>query len=150
MILNALDGKALPVYGDGKQVRDWLYVEDHASAIWLALTRGRIGETYNIGGLNERTNIEIVETICSVLDRKSPRPDGKSYATQVAYVADRPGHDRRYAIDSKKIRSELGWKPRETFDTGIEKTITWYLNNLDWAGEITAKKYGRERLGVVV
>lgn len=148
MILNALDGKALPVYGDGQQVRDWLYVEDHASAIWLALTRGRLGETYNIGGLNERTNIEIVERVCSVLDRNSPRPDGKSYSNQITYVADRPGHDRRYAIDSTKIRRELGWQPKENFDTGIEKTIKWYLSNLAWAGEITTKKYGRERLGV--
>jgi dTDP-glucose 4,6-dehydratase len=148
MILNALDGKPLPVYGDGQQIRDWLYVEDHASAIWLALNRGRIGATYNIGGLNERTNIEIVQRICSVLDCKSPRPDGKSYAAQITYVADRPGHDRRYAIDSTRIRSELGWQPKETFDTGIEKTIKWYLDNLDWANDITLKKYGRERLGV--
>ena len=148
MILNALDGKALPIYGDGRQIRDWLYVEDHAAAIWLVLTKGRVGETYNIGGLNERTNLEIVNRICSILDRKSPRVDGISYATQITYVADRPGHDRRYAIDSTKIRSELGWSPRQNFDTGIEKTIDWYLAHRSWSTDITNKKYARERLGI--
>ena len=147
MILNALEGKPLPVYGDGLQIRDWLYVEDHAAAIWLVLQRGRVGETYNIGGLNEQPNIDIVKTVCALLDRKSPRPDGKSYATQIAYVADRPGHDRRYAIDCTKLQRELGWSPRESFATGIEKTVDWYLTHRAWAADITAKKYARERLG---
>ena len=147
VILNALEGKPLPVYGDGMQIRDWLYVEDHAAAIWLVLTQGRVGETYNIGGLNERPNIEIVKRICALLDRKSPRRDGLSYEKQITYVADRPGHDRRYAIDSAKLRRELGWKPRENFDTGIEKTVDWYLKNRAWAADITSKKYARERLG---
>ena len=149
MILNALEGKPLPVYGDGRQVRDWLYVEDHATAIWLALTRGRPGETYNVGGLNERANIDIVKRICCLLDRKSPRPDGRSHAEQIVHVADRPGHDRRYAIDSTKIRRELGWSPREDFETGIEKTVDWYLGHRGWAAEITARRYARERLGTM-
>jgi dTDP-glucose 4,6-dehydratase len=150
IILNALEDKPLPVYGDGQQIRDWLYVEDHATAIWLALTKGRVGETYNIGGLNERPNLEIVNRICSILDRKSPRADGKSYAAQITFVADRPGHDRRYAIDSTKIRRELGWSPNEDFETGIEKTVDWYLLHQRWSTEITAKKYSRERLGIHV
>ena len=148
MILNALEGKPLPVYGDGQQIRDWLYVEDHAAAIWLVLARGRLGETYNIGGLNEKPNIEIVNTICELLDQKSPRTDGKSYKTQITYVADRPGHDRRYAIDCAKLQRELGWKPVENFSTGIEKTVDWYLQHRGWAADITSKKYARERLGV--
>jgi len=148
MILNALEGKPLPIYGDGQQIRDWLYVEDHATAIWLALTKGRVGETYNVGGLNERPNLEIVNRICSILDRRSPRADGKSYAAQITYVADRPGHDRRYAIDSTKIRRELGWCPQEDFETGIEKTVDWYLTHRSWSTDITAKKYSRERLGI--
>lgn len=148
MILNALEGKSLPVYGDGMQIRDWLYVEDHAAAIWLVLRKGRIGETYNIGGLNEKPNIEIVHTICDLLDQKSPRADGKSYRTQITHVADRPGHDRRYAIDCRKIQSELGWAPRENFRSGIEKTVDWYLTHREWASDITTKKYARERLGV--
>ena len=147
VILNALEGKPLPVYGDGRQIRDWLYVEDHAAAIWLVLQKGRVGETYNIGGLNEKPNIEIVRTICALLDRKAPRADGKSYDAQITYVADRPGHDRRYAIDSGKIRAELGWQPAENFATGIAKTVDWYLDHRDWAADITAKKYARERLG---
>jgi dTDP-glucose 4,6-dehydratase len=150
MILNALEGKPLPVYGDGMQIRDWLYVEDHATAIWTVLQRGRVGETYNIGGWNEKPNIEIVQTICALLDRKSPRADGRSYATQITHVQDRPGHDRRYAIDATKIHRELGWKPQETFATGIEKTVDWYLTHRDWAADITAKKYSRERLGTKV
>jgi dTDP-glucose 4,6-dehydratase len=149
VILNALEDKPLPVYGDGQQIRDWLYVEDHATALWLALTKGRVGETYNIGGLNERPNLEIVKRICSILDRKSPRPDGQSYSCRITYVADRPGHDRRYAIDSAKIRNELGWTPKENFDTGIEKTVDWYLEHRSWSAEITAKKYSRERLGTL-
>jgi len=148
VILNALEGKNLPVYGDGMQIRDWLYVEDHAAAIWLVLRKGRIGETYNIGGLNEKPNIEIVHTICDLLDRKSPRADGKSYRSQITHVADRPGHDRRYAIDCRKLQSALGWAPRENFATGIDKTVDWYLTHREWAADITSKKYARERLGV--
>jgi dTDP-glucose 4,6-dehydratase len=147
MILNALDGKLLPVYGDGQQVRDWLYVEDHVQAIWLGLTKGLVGKTYNVGGFNERANLEIVIKICAILDRKCPRADGKSYALQISNVADRPGHDRRYAIDSAKIRSELGWLPTQNFDTGIEKTVDWYLAHRGWSAEITERKYARERLG---
>jgi dTDP-glucose 4,6-dehydratase len=130
------------------QIRDWLYVEDHAAAIWLVLQKGRLGETYNIGGLNEKPNIEIVNTICALLDQKSPRADGKTYASQITYVADRPGHDRRYAIDCTKLQSELGWAPKENFTTGIAKTVDWYLTHRSWAADITAKKYARERLGV--
>jgi dTDP-glucose 4,6-dehydratase len=122
-------------------------VEDHATAIWLVLQRGRIGETYNVGGLNEKPNIEIVKTICALLDQKSPRASGGNYAQQITYVADRPGHDRRYAIDCAKLRAELGWAPRENFATGIAKTVDWYLAHREWAAEITSKKYARERLG---
>jgi dTDP-glucose 4,6-dehydratase len=147
VILNALEGKPLPVYGDGMQIRDWLYVEDHAAAIWLVLQRGHIGETYNIGGLNEQPNIEIVRRICSLLDQKSPRADGQPYAKQITYVTDRPGHDRRYAIDCTKLQRELGWSPRESFATGIEKTVDWYLTHRDWAADITSKRYARQRLG---
>ena len=147
MILNALEGKPLPVYGDGMQIRDWLYVEDHAAAIWLVLQQGRVGETYNIGGLNEMPNIEIVRTICGLLDAKSPRADRQSYASQITYVADRPGHDRRYAINCSKLQRELGWKPRESFATGIAKTVDWYLANRPWAADITTRKYARQRLG---
>jgi dTDP-glucose 4,6-dehydratase len=147
IILNALDGKPLPVYGDGQQVRDWLFVEDHAQAIWLVLHRGRVGETYNVGGLNERPNLEVVRRICALLDRKSPRADGRSYSAQITNVADRPGHDRRYAIDCGKIRRELGWKPRESFETGLDRTVDWYLANRAWCADITAGKYQRQRLG---
>jgi dTDP-glucose 4,6-dehydratase len=147
MILNALDGKPLPVYGDGMQVRDWLYVEDHCSAIWLVLRKGRTGETYNVGGLSEKPNLDVVRGICAELDAKSPRPDGRSYAAQIAYVADRPGHDRRYAIDCGKLRGELGWKPLESFETGLEITVDWYLANRAWCDDITSRKYARERLG---
>ena len=147
MILNALDGKPLPVYGDGQQIRDWLFVEDHAAAIWLVLQKGRLGETYNVGGLNERANLDVVNTLCALLDAKSPRSDGSSYAAQITYVADRPGHDRRYAIDCSKIQSELGWSPRESFETGLAKTVDWYLSNRAWADEITKTRYSRERLG---
>ena len=150
MILNALEGKPLPVYGDGRQIRDWLYVEDHARAIWLVLLKGRIGETYNIGGLNEKPNIEIVQSICALLGKKAPRADGKPYESQITYVTDRPGHDRRYAIDCTKINRELGWKPAESFATGIAKTVDWYLQNRAWAADITARKYSRERLGTKV
>jgi dTDP-glucose 4,6-dehydratase len=147
MILNALEGKALPIYGDGMNIRDWLYVEDHCSGIWAALTKGTPGETYNIGGKNEKPNIEIVHTICDLLDQARPRADGQSYRTQKTYVKDRPGHDRRYAIDCSKIESELGWSPLETFESGIAKTVNWYLGNKKWCDAITAKKYARERLG---
>jgi len=147
VILNALEGKSLPVYGDGQQIRDWLYVEDHAAAIWLVLRDGRVGETYNIGGLSEKPNIEIVRTICALLDRKSPRSDSQSYAVQITYVSDRPGHDRRYAINCTKLQQELGWNPRESFSTGLEKTVDWYLTHREWAADITARKYARERLG---
>lgn len=148
MILNALEGKPLPVYGDGQQVRDWLYVEDHARGISLVLQRGRVGETYNIGGLNEQPNIAIVRNICALLDRKAPRADGRSYSAQITHVADRPGHDRRYAIDCSKIQRELGWAPQESFATGLEKTVDWYLAHRDWAADITATRYARDRLGV--
>ncbi len=147
MILNALDGKPLPVYGDGQQIRDWLYVEDHAAAVWLVLQRGRTGETYNVGGLNERANLDVVKTVCALLDAKSPRPDGASYTAQITYVADRPGHDRRYAIDCSKLQSELGWAPRESFETGLAKTVDWYLKNRSWTDDITQNRYNRERLG---
>ncbi len=147
MILNALEGKNLPIYGDGMNVRDWLYVTDHCTGIWTALIKGRLGETYNIGGKNEKPNIEIVDTICSLLDAKRPRADGKSYGTQKVFVKDRPGHDRRYAINCSKIESELGWTPSETFETGIAKTIDWYLENQDWCEQITSGKYQRQRLG---
>jgi dTDP-glucose 4,6-dehydratase len=147
IILNALDGKPLPVYGDGMQIRDWLYVGDHAAAIWLVLQRGRVGETYNVGGLNEQPNIEVVKRICSLLDQKSPRADGKSYTAQITHVTDRPGHDRRYAIDCAKIQRELGWQPNESFATGLEKTVDWYLAHRAWCEDITTKRYARERLG---
>lgn len=150
VILNALEQKPLPVYGDGMQIRDWLYVEDHAAAIWLVLQKGRVGETYNIGGLNEQPNIAIVKKICELLDQKSARADGQSYASQITYVKDRPGHDRRYAIDCTKLQKELGWAPRESFTTGIAKTVEWYLENRSWAADITSKKYARERLGTSV
>ena len=141
MIVNALAGKALPVYGDGMQVRDWLYVADHCSAIRRVLAAGRVGETYNIGGWNEKPNIDIVKTICKLLDELRPRSDGQSYASQISYVADRPGHDRRYAIDARKIEQELGWRPAETFDTGIRKTVAWYLQHPDWVAQIQSGAY---------
>lgn len=132
LILNALNGKPLPIYGDGQQVRDWLYVSDHCSAIREVLANGKLGETYNIGGWNEKTNIDVAKTICRILDELKPRVDGKSYAAQISFVKDRPGHDRRYAIDASKIKRELGWKPKETFDSGIKKTVQWYLDNPPW------------------
>jgi len=141
MIVNALAGKPLPVYGDGQQIRDWLYVGDHCSAIRRVLEAGRLGETYNIGGWNEKPNLDIVNTICSMLDRLRPRADGKPYSTQIAYVTDRPGHDRRYAIDARKIERELGWKPAETFDTGIAKTVQWYLDHADWVTRVQSGAY---------
>ena len=147
MILNALDGKPLPIYGDGGNVRDWLFVGDHCSAIARVLAAGRPGETYNVGGNHERTNLQIVDTLCAALDRLSPRADGRSYIEQRTFVADRPGHDRRYAINSTKLQAELGWTPSETFESGIDKTIRWYLDNRAWCERISVDKYGRERLG---
>jgi len=141
MIVNALAGKPLPVYGDGQQIRDWLYVGDHCSAIRRVLEAGGLGEVYNVGGWNEKPNLEIVHTVCALLDEKRPRADGKSYAEQIAYVTDRPGHDRRYAIDARKIERELGWKPAETFDTGIRKTVEWYLANADWVARVQSGAY---------
>ncbi len=140
MILNAREGKPLPVYGDGKNVRDWLYVEDHCEAIRTVLERGRVGETYNIGGWNEKPNIEIVETICQLVDEMAPVA-GKSRKDLITYVKDRPGHDRRYAIDARKIERELGWKPKETFETGIRKTVRWYLENEQWVRDVTSGSY---------
>jgi len=141
MIVNALAGKPLPVYGDGMQVRDWLYVKDHCSAIRRVLEAGAPGETYNVGGWNEMPNIEIVHRVCALLDELRPRADGRSYAVQVSHVKDRPGHDRRYAIDARKIERELGWKPAETFDTGIRKTVEWYLANGDWLANVQSGGY---------
>ena len=141
MIVNALAGKPLPVYGDGMQIRDWLYVKDHCSAIRQVLNAGRLGETYNIGGWNEKPNIEIVHTICELLDALRPRADGQSYKTQITYVKDRPGHDRRYAIDARKIEQELGWRPAETFETGIRKTVEWYLANGEWVTRVQSGAY---------
>lgn len=141
MIVNALAGKSLPIYGDGQQIRDWLYVKDHCSAIRRVLADGRLGEVYNIGGWNEKPNVEIVHTVCSLLDELRPKADGTSFTTQITYVKDRPGHDRRYAIDAGKIERELGWKPAETFDTGIKKTIEWYLANPDWVTHVQSGAY---------
>jgi dTDP-glucose 4,6-dehydratase len=141
MIVNALAGKPLPVYGDGMQIRDWLYVKDHCSAIRRVLEAGRLGETYNVGGWNEKPNIEIVHTVCKLLDELRPKQDGSSYATQITYVTDRPGHDRRYAIDARKLEAELGWKPAETFETGIRKTVEWYLANTDWVTQVQSGAY---------
>jgi dTDP-glucose 4,6-dehydratase len=141
MIVNALAGKSLPVYGDGQQIRDWLYVKDHCSAIRCVLEAGKLGETYNVGGWNEKANIDIVHTVCSLLDELRPRSDKKSYREQITFVTDRPGHDRRYAIDARKIERELGWKPAETFDTGIRKTIQWYLDNQVWVNNVLSGNY---------
>ena len=148
VLLNALDGKPLPVYGDGKQIRDWLYVEDHARALYLVATTAKVGETYNIGGHNEKQNIEVVKTICTILDNIKPRTDGQSYTQQITFVKDRPGHDLRYAIDASKINKELGWQPQETFESGIQKTVEWYLNNLEWCRHVQDGSYQRERFGV--
>jgi dTDP-glucose 4,6-dehydratase len=141
VIHHALAGKPLPIYGDGQQVRDWLYVGDHCAAIRRVLEAGTLGEVYNIGGWNERPNLEVVRTICAVLDEWVPRADGQSYATQLTYVTDRPGHDRRYAIDARKIHRELGWQPAETFETGIRRTIRWYLDHQDWVTDVTSGAY---------
>jgi dTDP-glucose 4,6-dehydratase len=141
IIHNALADKPLPIYGDGQQVRDWLYVQDHCRAIMRVLEAGHVGETYNVGGWNEKTNLEVVRALCAVLDELQPRADGKSYAEQITYVKDRPGHDRRYAIDASKIERELGWKPQETFETGIRKTVRWYLDHQDWVQGVTSGNY---------
>ncbi|MEY2619529.1 MAG: hypothetical protein RL522_2531 [Pseudomonadota bacterium] len=141
MIVNALAGKPLPIYGDGLQVRDWLYVKDHCSAIRRVLEAGRVGETYNVGGWNEKPNIEIVRTVCTLLDALRPRVDGQSYAGQMTFVKDRPGHDRRYAIDARKIERELGWKPAETFESGIRKTVQWYLDHPEWVQRVQSGAY---------
>jgi dTDP-glucose 4,6-dehydratase len=141
VILNALSNKPLPIYGDGQQVRDRLYVGDHCAAIREVLAKGKLGETYNIGGWNEKTNIDVVKTICTILDGLRPRADGKSYAEQITFVKDRPGHDRRYAMDASKLKRELGWRPAETFDSGIRKTVRWYLDNPAWVDGIVSGSY---------
>jgi dTDP-glucose 4,6-dehydratase len=141
VILNALAGKPLPIYGDGQQIRDWLYVKDHCSAIRRVLEAGKLGETYNVGGWNEKPNLDVVNTICSILDELRPKADGSSYTSQISYVKDRPGHDRRYAIDANKLERELGWKPAETFDTGIRKTVRWYLDNQEWTDGVLSGSY---------
>lgn len=148
VILNALDEKPLPIYGNGQQIRDWLFVEDHARALYKVVTEGRVGETYNIGGHNEKRNIEVVKTICTILDELKPKADRQLYESLITFVKDRPGHDLRYAIDASKIKKELNWSPQETFETGIRKTVEWYLNNLDWCRRVQDGSYQRERLGV--
>ena len=157
MIVNALAGKPLPVYGDGQQIRDWLYVKDHCSAIREVLALGRVGEVYNVGGWNEKPNLDIVHALCQLLDELRPKADGGSYQSQITYVKDRPGHDRRYAIDASKIERELGWRPSETFETGIRKTVAWYLDNTDWVSNVqngsylewTAKQYAQTQEAAV-
>ncbi len=146
VIHNALAGKPLPIYGDGQQIRDWLYVTDHCSAIREVLARGRVGETYNVGGWNEKPNLDVVHTVCAILDELSPRADGLPYRSQITFVTDRPGHDRRYAIDATKLERELGWKPAETFETGIRKTVQWYLDHQSWVANVTSGAY-REWVG---
>ena len=148
IILNALDGKALPVYGKGNQIRDWLFVEDHARALYKVVTEGAVGETYNIGGHNEKQNIDVVKSICKILDELKPQANALPYASLITFVKDRPGHDLRYAIDAGKIKNDLGWAPEETFETGIRKTVEWYLNNLDWCRRVQDGSYQGERLGV--
>lgn len=147
MILNALEEKPLPVYGRGDQVRDWLYVEDHAQALYRVLSEGRVGETYNIGGHNEKRNLEVVESLCGLLDELAPRREG-AYRDLITFVADRPGHDLRYAIDAGKIQRELGWVPEETFETGLRKTVQWYLENQEWCARVQDGSYQRQRLGL--
>jgi len=147
VILNALDGKPLPIYGKGNQIRDWLFVEDHARALYKVVTEGKVGETYNIGGHNEKQNIEVVKTICHILDELQPQENGQPYESLITFVKDRPGHDLRYAIDASKIANELNWRPTETFDSGIRKTVEWYLNNMEWCSRVQDGSYQRERLG---
>lgn len=148
MIHNALNGKNLPVYGDGKQVRDWLYVEDHCRAILKVLKEGEIGQVYNIGGHNEKTNLEVVHTLCNILDEMVPDSPHRPYKNLIQFVEDRPGHDRRYAIDASKIQSQLGWEPRESFETGLRKTVAWYLDNKEWTNRVMSGAYRGERLGL--
>jgi dTDP-glucose 4,6-dehydratase len=148
VILNALDAKPLPVYGNGQQIRDWLFVEDHARALYTVVTTGGVGETYNIGGHNEKQNIEVVKTICKILDELQPHINTEPYESLITFVKDRPGHDLRYAIDASKIKNDLDWVPKETFETGIRKTVEWYLNNLEWCRRVQDGSYQRERLGV--
>jgi dTDP-glucose 4,6-dehydratase len=148
VILNALDGRPLPIYGDGRQVRDWLHVDDHADALWLVLRQGRAGETYNIGGGNERANLDLVQRLCALLDAKAPRVGDRGHAAAITHVPDRPGHDRRYAVDSAKLRRELGWQPRIDFEGGLAQTVDWYLANRAWCDRITAQRYARARLGL--
>ncbi|WP_201615687.1 dTDP-glucose 4,6-dehydratase [Psychrobacter urativorans] len=150
VILNALDGKNLPIYGKGNQIRDWLFVEDHARALYKVVTEGTVGETYNIGGHNEKQNIDVVRIICQILDDLKPQANTVPYETLITFVKDRPGHDLRYAIDASKIKNDLGWTPDETFETGIRKTVEWYLNNLEWCRRVQDGSYQRERLGVDV
>jgi dTDP-glucose 4,6-dehydratase len=140
-ILNALNGKPLPIYGDGQQIRDWLYVKDHCSAIREVLKQGKISDTYNVGGWNEKTNLEVIKTLCSILDELKPKADGSKYENQITYVKDRPGHDRRYAIDASKLERELGWRPQETFETGLRKTVLWYLENETWVKHVVSGEY---------
>ena len=147
VILNALAGKPLPIYGDGSNVRDWLYVEDHADALLLVVSKGRVGRSYNIGGENERSNLELVETLCAILDEKQPRDDGGSYKDQITFVTDRPGHDARYAIDPSRIRDELGWRPSVTVEEGLERTVQWYLDNEDWWRALQGRDGVGKRLG---
>ncbi|WP_282052819.1 dTDP-glucose 4,6-dehydratase [Phaeobacter inhibens] len=147
VILNALAGKPLPIYGDGSNVRDWLYVEDHADALLLVVSKGRVGRSYNIGGENERSNLELVETLCAILDEKRPRDDGGSYKDQITFVTDRPGHDARYAIDPSRIRDELGWRPSVTVEEGLEKTVQWYLDNESWWRALQSRDGVGQRLG---
>ncbi|WP_335923921.1 dTDP-glucose 4,6-dehydratase [Shewanella indica] len=147
VILNAVEGKPLPVYGKGDQIRDWLYVEDHARALYKVIKEGKVGETYNIGGQNEKRNLEVVKTICAILDELMPK--ATPYAEQITYVADRPGHDRRYAIDATKMSKELNWAPDETFETGLRKTVQWYLNNQAWSQRVQDGSYQRQRLGLI-
>lgn len=146
--INAMAGKPLPIYGDGLNVRDWLFVDDHCSAIRAVLAGGRVGEVYNVGGNSERTNLVVVHTLCDLLDELKPREDGQSYREQITFVTDRPGHDRRYAIDCSKLMNELGWKPTESFETGMRKTMEWYLANSEWVENVTSGKYRQERLGL--
>ncbi|MEG3163834.1 dTDP-glucose 4,6-dehydratase [Sphingomonas sp. PB2P19] len=148
VIVKALAGETLPIYGKGDQIRDWLYVEDHVRALQAVFETGKVGRTYNVGGHNEKRNLEVVETICTILDRLRPRADGASYATQIGYVADRPGHDKRYAIDAGRIHDELGWAPAETFESGIEKTVTWYLGNESWWRAIVDRHQADQRRGL--
>lgn len=149
MILNALEGKPLPIYGDGRNIRDWLYITDHAEALYKILHSGHIGISYNIGGDAERTNIEVVNNICGILDNIRPRGNGSSYKDQIMFVKDRPGHDRRYSLNCDKLQTALSWKPKESFESGLAKTVEWYIDNLSWCQDIYEKKYKRERLGSI-